>query len=110
MMLLATSSLTLTACASSPANNPTAVATSDVVTTTKVVTQMVCPAELDQPTPAQPDVPVDAVVTTNPSGAAYMADLTNWGLATAKLFGDAKTACQAATAPQAVSAAPGVAP
>jgi len=100
-MLLVTSSLMLTGCASSLGSNSpsTGVPVSTVVTQTKVVTQMVCPAELDQPAPAQPSVPADATVTANQSGANYVSSLIAWGQGVAKLFGDAQAACKTATAP-----------
>lgn len=54
---------------------------------------LVCPAELDQPTPPRPEPAADAQLTFNGPGGAYVAALSGWGGAAAKLLDDAKAAC-----------------
>lgn len=65
--------------------------------TTQVQTRLICPAELDQPTPAAPAPAADAQITMNASGQAYLTGLVSWGLSLAKLFGDAASACHTQT-------------
>lgn len=80
----------LGACASFGASRSTE---PDPVIETRVETQRVCPPELSLTPPERPEVPADAIVEANASGARWLAAELAWGGRLLALFTDAAGAC-----------------
>lgn len=87
----------LSACASfgAPAPRATPAPEAAPIIERVTVTRMICPAELDAPVPPRPVAPADAIIRTNPAGAAYLSDEIGYGSVVGAVLADAKAACAA---------------
>ncbi|HVY32840.1 MAG TPA: hypothetical protein VG960_00340 [Caulobacteraceae bacterium] len=65
---------------------------------TRTVTVKVCPAELGQALADRPKVPAGAKITSNADGDSWLEAVLAWGDQAARLFTDARQACQAQAA------------
>lgn len=83
---------TLAACATSPGPDRPSIEPDPIIEVRHERT-VVCPAELDQALPDQPEPGEDAVIRFNGPGGDYLADLVAWGRGLADRLTDARAAC-----------------